>query len=904
LYENGSAGDTVLRTSHSFTLRSLNPASVYHFRIRAADVYGDSSFTGDSTLTTGPASTIVSDDFNQFVLDTTRWKYINPRGDAIRSMVNTNSDSARLFITVPGGIAHEPWTGGNFAPRIMQAANNADFEVEVKFESPVSQRFQIQGVIVEQGPGDYLRFDLNSDGTNTKAFAASASGGTATTRINVTADGNGIAPQWLRVRREGNLWTQSYSFNGSTWAVAGTFTQVLAMDSIGVFIGNTGTSIPAHTGKVDYFFNTRAPIMPEDGGIAPDPLPPVFSHIQVSTTPTTATVTWLTDEQATSSVSYGPTTAYENGTVTDPARLLSHAITLTGLNPFSTYHFRVGGTDSSGNAGTGTDSVFTTKSATTIVSDDFNRATLDSTRWTFINPLGDGTVAMANTGTDSASAVLSIPGGVAHDVWTGVKNAPRIMQAANDVDFEVVSKFISRVNQRYQMQGILVEQSATDFLRFDFNSDGSVTKLFAASFVGGTGTTRINITAGSNGVVPQWMRIRRVGSQWTLSYSFNGSTWTTAGSFSFALTVSSVGPFVGNTGTTIPAHSARIDYFFNADAPIVPEDGTPDTTRPVIANIQKTPGLTSFQVQWTTNEPARGSVQYGLTSSYELGAVTSSTYALAQSITVPGLQNGTLYHFRISATDTSNNTALSGDSLVTTLPPYVSASVRLFLQGPYSAAGDTMFTDLLAQGVLPRSQPYSVAPWNYAGVESVAVVPAGVVDWILLELRPAADSTSALTRRAAFLMQSGTVVDLDGGSPVAFSGLTSGSFWIVVRHRNHLAVMSSAPVALAMTPGDYDFRSSASSAFGFDPMSVLESGVFGMRSGDGNGDAGVDALDRNTVWRPQNGTTWSYQKYGDFNLDGGIDALDLNLQWRPNNGTASQVPEPAASTSPSTRGKR
>jgi hypothetical protein len=903
-YENGSVGDTLLHTTHSFTLRNLNPASVYHFRVRAADVYGDSSLSGDSTFVTGTASTITSDDFNQFVLDTTRWKYFNPRGDAIRSMTNTNTDSARLVITVPGGIAHEPWTGGNFAPRVMQAANNADFEVEAKFESPLTQRFQIQGVIVEQGPGDYLRFDLNSDGTNTKAFAATVSGGTATTRINVTADGNGVVPQWLRVKREGNLWTQSFSFNGSTWTVAGTFTQVLTMDSIGVFIGNTGTSIPAHTGKVDYFFNTRSPIVPEDGGIAPDPLPPVFSNIQVATTSSTATVTWTTNEPATSAVSYGPTTAYENGTVTDLARVVSHTLGLTGLTPFSTYHFRISGTDSSGNAGSGADSVFTTKSTSTIVSDDFNQSALDTTRWTFINPLGDGSLTMANTGTDSASVVISIPGGTAHDVWTGVKNAPRIMQPANNVDFEVISKYISRVNQRYQMQGLIVEQSATDFLRFDFNSDGSVTKLFAASFVSGTATTRINITAGSNGVAPQWMRIRRVGSQWTLFYSFNGSTWTTAGTFSFALTVAAIGPFAGNTGTTIPAHAARIDYFFNADSPIVPEDGTPDTTRPVIANVQKIPALTSFQVEWTTNEPARGTVQYGLTPGYELGAVTNSTYALSHNITVGGLQSGTLYHFRITATDTANNVASTADSTVTTLPPYVSASIRLFLQGPYSTSGDSMATDLLNQGVLPRSQPYGVPPWNYAGTESVATVPAGVVDWVLLELRPAADSTSTVARRAAFLTRSGIVVDLDGSSPVAFTGVTSGTFWIVARHRNHLGIMSSTTLPLSMTATDYDFRYSAGSAFGFDPMRTLESGIFGMRSGDGNSDAGVDALDRNTVWRPQNGTVWTYGKYGDFNLDGGIDALDLNLQWRPNNGTASQVPEPAATNRTSIRGKR
>ena len=33
---------------------------------------------------------------------------------------------------------------------------------------------------------------------------------------------------------------------------------------------------------------------------------------------------------------------------------------------------------------------------------------------------------------------------------------------------------------------------------------------------------------------------------------------------------------------------------------------------------------------------------------------------------------------------------------------------------------------------------------------------------------------------------------------------------------------------------------------------------------------------------------------GDFNLDGGVDAIDLNTIWRPNNGIGTQVPTTVA----------
>jgi hypothetical protein len=73
-------------------------------------------------------------------------------------------------------------------------------------------------------------------------------------------------------------------------------------------------------------------------------------------------------------------------------------------------------------------------------------------------------------------------------------------------------------------------------------------------------------------------------------------------------------------------------------------------------------------------------------------------------------------------------------------------------------------------------------------------------------------------------------------------------------------------------------------------MKAMTDGAYAFKAGDGNGDGGVDALDLNAIWRPSNGTTWSYAKYADFNLDGGIDAIDANAYWRPNNGSATQVP--------------
>ncbi len=72
---------------------------------------------------------------------------------------------------------------------------------------------------------------------------------------------------------------------------------------------------------------------------------------------------------------------------------------------------------------------------------------------------------------------------------------------------------------------------------------------------------------------PFWMRVKRTGNTWLLTYSQDGVTWLTGVSFSFTMTVADLGPYAGNAGSPPPAWTASVDYFFNTASPIVPEDG-------------------------------------------------------------------------------------------------------------------------------------------------------------------------------------------------------------------------------------------------------------------------------------------------------------------------------------------
>lgn len=122
--------------------------------------------------------------------------------------------------------------------------------------------------------------------------------------------------------------------------------------------------------------------------------------------------------------------------------------------------------------------------------------------------------------------------------------------------------------------------------------------------------------------------------------------------------------------------------------------------------------------------------------------------------------------------------------------PIILPDLTVFLEGPYS--GGQLTTTLNSN--LPLSQPFNLAPWNYGGKESISSIPENITDWILLELRSDSQSSSMIVRKAAFLKNDGSVVETDGSSSISFDDVASGDYFVVVYHRNHLPIMSSAKI--------------------------------------------------------------------------------------------------------------
>jgi hypothetical protein len=189
------------------------------------------------------------------------------------------------------------------------------------------------------------------------------------------------------------------------------------------------------------------------------------------------------------------------------------------------------------------------------------------------------------------------------------------------------------------------------------------------------------------------------------------------------------------------------------------------------------------------------------------------------------------------------------------------ADMKGLLQGPFST--NTHVMTRLANKNLPTRSPYA------ADTRRVATIPSNTVDWAHVEVQDT--NRIAVASMSVFLDPTGLVLDASGvaGIPVEVS---VGSYYLVLKHRNHLAVVSAQPVAFTNMLVAYDFTTGPDKCFGGTNACVeLEPGVWGLISGDADGDGRITPVDRIIVER-QKGMTGYLQ--GDLNLDGTVDGED------------------------------
>lgn len=223
-------------------------------------------------------------------------------------------------------------------------------------------------------------------------------------------------------------------------------------------------------------------------------------------------------------------------------------------------------------------------------------------------------------------------------------------------------------------------------------------------------------------------------------------------------------------------------------------------------------------------------------------------------------------------------------------------NIAVLLDGPYDTDTELMHDSLRVLGLVPTTEPFTVAGRPPVGMQGGAALGTNallasgsdaVVDWIFLELRAADDNSRVVAARSALVQRDGDVVDMDGGSPVRITVLP-GNYHLAVLHRNHLPVMSQAPLAFNAGPNAIDLTEGTLSLH-VPNAQVFRAGHYLLWQGDVSGDAKVQYIgqgnDRDPILVGIGGTVPTNSSSGylptDVNMDGSVKYVGQNNDRDP-----------------------
>ena len=234
--------------------------------------------------------------------------------------------------------------------------------------------------------------------------------------------------------------------------------------------------------------------------------------------------------------------------------------------------------------------------------------------------------------------------------------------------------------------------------------------------------------------------------------------------------------------------------------------------------------------------------------------------------------NTNLLHPNSKGYQTMANTWFNALTGVLSLPI---VRVRVFLQGPYN--GGQMTTALTK----PTTSTYSDSRTVAANVTSI---PSSITDWVQIQLRSTYNGAAVISK-SVLLNKNGYIVSDDGKNQLYALDVTAGNYYyIVIKHRNHLTIMSKDSILLSSNSVLYDFTSAQTTAFptktipSAKPMADLGSGKFGMYAGDMNQDKQVTTTDY-TLWFNSAFNNESGYKTPDCDLNGHVTTSDYTLWY-------------------------
>jgi len=290
-------------------------------------------------------------------------------------------------------------------------------------------------------------------------------------------------------------------------------------------------------------------------------------------------------------------------------------------------------------------------------------------------------------------------------------------------------------------------------------------------------------------------------------------------------------------------------------------------------------------VRFTTSSILPKSISYTTPNSFPVGtAITALSPTVVGGMPITGYSvspalpaglsinatTGVISGTPIIGTDAADYTVTatnSGGSISTVVNITVTSltkqlSIKAYLEGVWNGANMNQCKDASGTPVFPSA-----------------------VDTVTVELHSSSSySTIVYSIHDVLIGQDGNFYS-DSLSYIKMPSSYSGSYYITVKTRNHLATTSASAVSFAGNSISYDFTTAANKAYGSN-MKLIATGIYGFYAGDVNQDGAINSVDGTTVNDSVNNFTTGYLPE-DLNGDGSVDVSDSSIVENNDNSSIS-----------------
>ena len=445
---------------------------------------------------------------------------------------------------------------------------------------------------------------------------------------------------------------------------------------------------------------------------------PVISGVTSSgMTATSATITWTTDRPASSQVEFGTTASYGSLSALNSSPITLHSVTLTGLNPNTTYNF----------------AVISAVLAQTATSANFIFSTPASV------PVNSSVTASGITAT-SATITWTTDQPSSSQVGYGTTTAYGSLSTLSPALVTLHSVTVTGLTPgtTYNYAAIAANSAGTaTSANFIFSTPATIPVISAVTASGIT-TTSATITWATDQPSSS-----QVGYGTTSGYG-SLSTLNPALVTLHSVTLTGLTPGTTYDYAAISVDSAgtatSANFIFSTPVPV-----------PVISGVTAI-GITatSATITWTTDQPSSSQVKYGTTTAYGSLSTLTPTLVTLHSVTLTGLTPGTTYNYAaISAnsagTPTSANFTFSMPATIPAISAVVSSgitttSATITWTTDQPSASQVEYGTTTAYGTLPSLNP---APVTSHSVTLTGLTPGTTYDYAAISVDSAGTATSA-----------------------------------------------------------------------------------------------------------------------------------------------------------------